>query len=213
MPLRSSTSTSRSKPGRPPVYSEEERSQLLLRAAEEAFTTIGYGAATMEEIARLAGMSKKTLYALFPDKESLFEGVVGSLGDCPWENPEAPPLLPPAEELRRRLLAMVTFILSPRQIRLTRLLIAEAERTPKLAHDFHQRVISKGRQFLKEAIRQAADAGIGPKVEDYEQWSSTVLGAALARHHLSALFGKAHRAPKAQVEAQVDTALRAFGYL
>lgn len=211
-----SKSTSReadkAKPGRPPVYTEKERCLRLLRAAEEVFTSTGYGAATMEEIAKSAGMSKKTLYAVYPDKEHLFAAMVGGLWDSPWENESAPPDEDAAAELRRRLHAMVQFIMTSRQVRLTRLLISEAERTPKLARDFHDRVISKARRYLAEAVERARDEGIGPQIDDVDQMTATLLGAALARNHLGALFGRKPKATKKQLEDQVDTALRLLGY-
>lgn len=202
----------KSKPGRPPVYTEKERCQLLLKAAEGVFTTSGFGAATMEEIAKAAGMSKKTLYAKFPDKEHLFAAMVGGLGDSPWENDDSSHRQDARTELRCRLQAMVRYIMSPRQVRLTRLLISEAERTPKLARDFHDRVISKARRYLSEAVERASDEGVGPKVEDVDQMTSTLLGAALARNHLGALFGRSPKPTRQQMEDQVDTALRLLGY-
>ncbi|PQO41815.1 hypothetical protein C5Y96_00125 [Blastopirellula marina] len=201
----------KAKPGRPPVYTEQERCQRLLRAAEEVFTSTGYGAATMEEIAKSAGMSKKTLYAIYPDKEHLFAAMVGGLGDSPWEN-DTTQAEDAGVELRRRLHAMVQFIMTSRQVRLTRLLISEAERTPKLARDFHDRVISKARRYLGEAVERARDEGVGPRIDDIDQMTATLLGAALARNHLGALFGRTPKATKKQLEDQVDTALRLLGY-
>ncbi len=206
-----SSNSGKPKPGRPPVYTEKERCQRLLRAAEEVFTTTGYGAATMEEIAKSAGMSKKTLYAVYPDKEHLFAAMVAGLDDTPWETDHTQ-VIDAGVELRRRLHAMVQFIMSPRQVRLTRLLVSEAERTPKLAREFHDRVISKARRYLAEAVERASNDGIGPKVDDIDQMTATLLGAALARNHLGALFGRKPKATRKQLEDQVDTALRLLGY-
>jgi len=207
-----SSSGDKAKPGRPPVYTEKERCRRLLTAAEEVFTTIGYGAATMEEIAKAAGMAKKTLYAAYPDKEHLFAAMVGNLGDLPWENDASPTNEDARAELRRRLLAMVQFIMSRRQVLLTRLLISEAERNPKLARNFHDRVITKARRYLGEAVERARDEGVGPAVDDIDQMTATLLGAALARNHLGALFGRKPKATLKQLEAQVDSALRLLGY-
>ncbi|WP_191909018.1 TetR/AcrR family transcriptional regulator [Hypericibacter adhaerens] len=44
--------------------------------AEKVFVEQGYGAASMDEIAQDAGMSKKTLYQLFDTKEALFAAVI-----------------------------------------------------------------------------------------------------------------------------------------
>lgn len=207
-----SSSSEKAKPGRPPVYTEKERCQRLLTAAEEVFTSTGYGAATMEEIAKSAGMSKKTLYAKYPDKEHLFAAMVGGLWDSPWENEDQTQADDAGEELRRRLHAMVQFIMTSRQVRLTRLLISEAERTPKLARDFHDRVISKARRYLAEAVERARDDGVGPEIDDIDQMTATLLGAALARNHLSALFGRKPKPTRKQMEDQVETTLRLLGY-
>lgn len=43
----------------------------VLDAAEELFFRFGYTRVTTEEIARHVGMSKKTLYSLFPSKKSI----------------------------------------------------------------------------------------------------------------------------------------------
>lgn len=43
----------------------------VLDAAEELFFRYGYTRVTTEEIARFVGMSKKTLYSLFPSKKSI----------------------------------------------------------------------------------------------------------------------------------------------
>ena len=69
--------------GRPPALSPEERKHRILEAAESVFTDIGYGAATMEEIARIAGMSKRTLYSLYPDKRSLFADLISDIDTYP----------------------------------------------------------------------------------------------------------------------------------
>src|SRR5580765_7400709 len=64
--------------GRPRQIDEEERRQLLIEAAEKVFVEMGYGTANVDDIAKRAGMSKKTLYQLFETKESLFAAVIAS---------------------------------------------------------------------------------------------------------------------------------------
>jgi AcrR family transcriptional regulator len=48
------------------------REQQLLDVAEEQFAAHGYGGASLEEIARLAGISRPILYDHFGDKEGLY---------------------------------------------------------------------------------------------------------------------------------------------
>jgi AcrR family transcriptional regulator len=59
-----------------PRLPEAERRQALIRVAEDVFLAQGYAAANMDDVARGARMSKKTLYQLFSSKEALFEAVM-----------------------------------------------------------------------------------------------------------------------------------------
>ena len=64
--------------GRP---TREEASQLkerLREGAVSAFLEYGYDGATMEAIAQAAGVTKRTLYARYPDKRAVFVDVI------PW---------------------------------------------------------------------------------------------------------------------------------
>jgi len=53
-----------------------ERPQELLEAALTLFTEKGFAGTRTEEVAKLAGVSKGTLYLYYPSKEELFKAVV-----------------------------------------------------------------------------------------------------------------------------------------
>jgi AcrR family transcriptional regulator len=55
---------------------KETRPQELLDAALALFVEKGFAATRAEEVARLAGVSKGTLYLYYPSKEELFKAVV-----------------------------------------------------------------------------------------------------------------------------------------
>jgi len=55
---------------------EKERRERILNKAEEMFLQFGYAKVTMEEIASGLGISKKTLYKFFPNKEALLKELV-----------------------------------------------------------------------------------------------------------------------------------------
>lgn len=50
----------------------EERPRQIIEAALDVFSEHGLAAARLEDIARLAGVSKGTIYLYFPNKEALF---------------------------------------------------------------------------------------------------------------------------------------------
>ncbi len=58
-----------------PVFSDNRR-RLILRHAREHFVRLGYAATRVEPIAREAGVSTATLYALFSGKADLFTAVI-----------------------------------------------------------------------------------------------------------------------------------------
>lgn len=58
-----------------PVYRPELRERII-ETAVEAFTTHGIKSITMDDIANSLGISKRTLYEVFSDKESLLEECI-----------------------------------------------------------------------------------------------------------------------------------------
>src|SRR5262245_7466819 len=104
--------------GRPRQLEESERRRRLIDAAEHVFVTRGYGAASMDEIARRAGMSKKTIYRLYAAKEDLFAALIASRRDALAaliENVDDDEAHRPDDVLGRFLRQIARFVLAPRQ--------------------------------------------------------------------------------------------------
>ena len=57
------------------------KAEAVLAAAERAFLAGGFGAVTMDAVAREAGVSKATVYAHYGSKEELFGAVVARLSE------------------------------------------------------------------------------------------------------------------------------------
>ena len=74
-PLRTGT-RSRPSAGRPTREQAQQRRQELLDCALDSFLEYGFEQATMEQIATAIGMSKRTIYAYYGDKEKLFRAAV-----------------------------------------------------------------------------------------------------------------------------------------
>ena len=195
-------------PGRPPVLSETERCKRILDAAEKVFVAEGYGAATMEEVARVARMSKKTIYRLFPDKEHLFGALMSDVDGFPGsEGKRAPIPSDPIDDLRNHLLTMAEFTLSSRQVEITRLVISEARHSPKLADEFYARVMRKGQAYLTEGVARALKAKGVAEAHDPEATAMALFGAGLGGLHLAALFGRQKGVPREQLLAHIDLAI------
>ncbi|HKG02952.1 MAG TPA: TetR/AcrR family transcriptional regulator [Conexibacter sp.] len=50
--------------------------RAILDAAQEIFTEMGYGAASIRDVVRRSGLAAGTFYNYFPDKESVFRAVL-----------------------------------------------------------------------------------------------------------------------------------------
>jgi len=201
--------------GRPPLLPEDERKALILQAAEQVFAATGYGDATMEEIARACGMAKKTVYKFFPDKAALFGALVDShevLRDSWTSRPRAD--ASPRDRLRQILLELSSFILSPRQIALTRLVIAEAHKSPELAERFYGECVEKTLSFLaRELELESPDPQ--SDAPDIRLVADMFLGATLGALQLKVLMlnfdpETLARELKARVELASEMMLQAF---
>jgi TetR/AcrR family transcriptional regulator, mexJK operon transcriptional repressor len=116
--------------------------RAMMEAATAVFIAKGYDGASMEEIATRAGVSKQTLYKHFADKDRLFEEIVlsttgrvdavvalvaetlGDAGDL-------------GSELRNLAGRLLSTLMAPELLRLRRLVIANAERAPKLGRSWY----------------------------------------------------------------------------
>ena len=113
----------------------DETRQRIIDAATELFLAEGYGATSIEAVARRARISKRTFYHRFPDKAALFGAVVHRIIE--GLRPPADALLYEGgslEEVLRRLARLILrAVLTPRALALNRLMVAEAQRFPELA--------------------------------------------------------------------------------
>ncbi|HEY0701100.1 MAG TPA: helix-turn-helix domain-containing protein, partial [Micromonospora sp.] len=88
------------------------REQQMLDAAVRTFSLRGYHAASMDEIAEAAGISKPMVYAYLGTKEELFTAVLHREGTRIMEAVAAAvvPGLPPDQQLWRGLRAFFAFV-------------------------------------------------------------------------------------------------------
>lgn len=193
------------KRGRPPSLTEDMRRQRILDAAERVFTSIGYGAATMEEIAHAAGMSKKTLYGIFPDKRALFTALISDIDLYPADALHDD-RTNSREALRKRLLTIAELALSKRQLEVTRLVISEARHYPELADEFHAKGIQKGKAYLVGALQSFQDANPTLAIPNIESTAITLFGAIIGDLHFRALLGEAP-VSRRKLQAHIDTSM------
>lgn len=124
-----------SRGGRPSRSASKQLGERILDVATHQFLSHGYGATSIESVARRARVSKRTFYHRFENKPALFAAVVHRIIDR-LRPPADTPLLEGAD-IEQILHGLATIILraalSPNAIALHRLIVAESARFPNLA--------------------------------------------------------------------------------
>jgi TetR/AcrR family transcriptional regulator, mexJK operon transcriptional repressor len=191
------------------------KAESILAAAKRSFLAAGFGAVSMDAIAREAAVSKATVYAHFAGKEELFGAVIGRECERYFARFSAGELDPrdvgaSLTVLGRRYLEL---LLSSEAIALHRIILGEVTRFPVLGEVFwragpeRQRVQIEA--FLKSAIASGTLALADTRLAA-EQFVSLVRGEIQLRHLLRLEADADQRGVSAAVEGAVATFMRAF---
>ena len=141
---------------------DSKKRQQILEGANHVFMSKGFDAASMGEIARVAGVSKGTLYVYFDDKEKLFEAIVQQA--CRVHAEEVFDLDPNDHDvgavLMRMGVAYGTAMCKVEGLSSLRTVIAIAERMPDLGRAFYETGPAEGSRKLRAYLDAQVDAGI-----------------------------------------------------
>jgi TetR/AcrR family transcriptional regulator, mexJK operon transcriptional repressor len=132
----------------------------VLEGARTVFLRDGFEGASVDEIAREAGVSKATLYSYFPDKRLLFMEVAKL--ECGRQAESACERIrlfgPPEEVLFDAASRMTRFFISPFGRQVYRMCVAESDRFPELGREFYisgpKMVQTMLVDYLTEAVRK-----------------------------------------------------------
>jgi TetR/AcrR family transcriptional regulator, mexJK operon transcriptional repressor len=135
--------------------------QQIREAAARLFIEQGYGAVSMDAIAREAGVSKATIYAHFPDKAELFGALM--YGECLRLWPDIALLDAEPADLRATLLALgrayASALSQPRAVAVYRMVVAETPRFPELGRAFFENGPKMVTDRLASYLARAAAQG------------------------------------------------------
>ncbi len=201
--------------GKPGAAPRGGKAETVLAAAKRAFLANGYGAASMDMIAREAGVSKATVYAHFAGKEELFGAVIGRECERYFGRFSAGELDP--HDVRGSLAVLgrrfLDLVLSPDAIALHRIIVAEVSRFPALGQVFWQAGPERERAQIEGFLRSAVAAGalslVDPR-QGAEQFVSLVRGDIHLRQLLRLDPEPGDREIAEAAAAAADTFIRAF---
>lgn len=174
-------SARRARPGRPRRDQADAARQSVLDAALRVFIAHGFAAASMEGIAREAGVAKLTLYRHFETKEQLFVQVarraqlsvrerLGSMVDRG---------LPLEQVLRDIISRLYDSYTHPEYLSVLRLVIAEARRFPKLGRAMldDSREISEPLVEYLQQLKERGQIDVESPLEAVTQICGLAMGA------------------------------------
>jgi TetR/AcrR family transcriptional regulator, mexJK operon transcriptional repressor len=190
--------------------SESPKHRAIMDAATELFAARGYGAVSMEAIARAADVSKATLYAHFESKDRLFATIVqvacrenfSPADDLP-EGTRAPDLQEALTAIGGRILR---FLLRDRSLAIHRLVIAESVRFPELGRAFYENGPIAGRERLAAWLSNQP----GLLVPEPELAAEHFLALLRSGLYLRATLGLEYDPSELTIETTVTAAVRTF---
>lgn len=146
-------------PGRPKSRSDEAERERITAGALELFLASGYGGTTMDAVAARCGVSKRTLYRLFPAKTDLFRAMVA-------DNRRSMLALPRTrvdEPLDQALAAIFRLDIGAEQdqgrMAFILLAVAEAERFPEIGEALRLEGADASRRMLASWLETQQQAG------------------------------------------------------
>jgi len=199
-----------------PRIDKDTRREAILDVAQDVFLEEGFAGASMSTIAARLGGSKGTLYNYFRSKEELFEAFV--VRRCFWHQEAVFGEVDETWAARDALLTIakgfLLATLSESSVRVLRMIVAEAERSPEIGRNFYENGPKRSIERLGRLMAAWAKAG-QIRTDDPVAAAEFFLGLVKGRLHMPRLLNYrgelTHREAEAEAERAVSVFLGAFG--
>ncbi len=138
----------------------EEREAQIIEAAFTAFGAQGFDEARLEDIARIAGVAKGTIYLYFPNKEALFREMIVRTVVARLDALEsAPQLADSLADFHRVVRVYWGYVTEPQFPVIYRLVTSVLPRLPELSQFFAERVSLRWQRLLQGRVDRCVQAG------------------------------------------------------
>jgi len=183
----------------------------IMEGARAVFLAAGFDGASMNDVARVAGVSKGTLYVYFDSKEKLFEALIREerrqqaerIAVFAWEGGDIRTVL---RDFGCKLLEMMV---RPEQVAHVRTVIAASAKFPQLGRAFFEAGPSFGASCVAGYLRRQSEKGL-LRIADFEtaawQFLELKQGGAFKR----VLFGVTDELPPARIREVVESGVAVF---
>jgi TetR/AcrR family transcriptional repressor of mexJK operon len=184
---------------------------LIVGAARKLFLGSGYGAVSMDAIAAEAGVSKRTVYSHFQNKETLFGAIIGAMC-AEMGGPNATDFAvdqSPEEVLKAYGRQILKMVLNPEALAVFRVVLSESPQFPELSQMFCSTGPDPMCNFLGSYLAKLQEAGVldvGDPATAANQFINMVKGP----YFTSLLFGVGTRPTNEEAERSLDQAVSIF---
>ena len=183
----------------------------VLAGARDVFLAQGFEGASVDDIARAAGVSKATLYSYFPDKRLMFLEVAKA--ECCRQVSGAESKIGPNIRLHDALTiaaaTLVDFFTSEFYLRMYRVVVAETERFPELGRQFYETGPLMGRNRMVEYLTEAEARG-EIQIDDKALAADMFTELCRADVFTQMLFGIKTKATQAEKDRIINAAVAMF---
>lgn len=183
----------------------------VLDGAREIFLRDGFEGASVDEIARAAGVSKATLYSYFPDKRLLFSEVARI--ECNRQAEEALDVIgtdaPIEVVLHEAANRIVRFFLSEFGRQVFRICVSESYRFPELGRRFYESGPKLVRERMTKVLAPYVEQGI-LKIDDMELAANQFGELCKADLFVRSLCGVCGEIRETDIERVVNGAVEMF---
>jgi TetR/AcrR family transcriptional repressor of mexJK operon len=189
----------------------DEKTEAIVLAARKTFLARGFDAASMDQIALTAGVSKRTVYNRFRSKEELFGAAITETCKnlLPVDVDDIVASLPPEEVVRALSRQFLKGVLEPEAMALRRIAAFEAERTPAIGLAYLEH--GPGSMAVRCAPILARLAARGVYRIDDPHEAIWQLGALITEPlYTRVLLGARPDDLDAAIDAQVESGIAAF---
>jgi len=183
----------------------------VLEGARAVFMADGYEGASVDDIARTAGVSKATMYKYFPDKRMLFSEVAQI--ECQRQASLALAQIdrtaPPRQVLGQAGRNLLGFITTKFGQQIFRICVAEVERFPELGRKFYDSGPAVMRAEMATYFAEACARG-ELVIENYEFAADQFGELCKADIWMRLIFGVIKDVSAADIDRVVDSAVETF---
>lgn len=183
----------------------------VLKGARAVFMVDGFEGASVDEIARVAAVSKATLYSYFPDKRLLFMAVASA--ECQRQSQEAMDSIDmaasPRDVLGQAGRHFARFITSTLGQQIFRICLAESDRFPELGQQFY----NSGPAVMRAEMATyfvGAQARGELNIDDYILAADQFGELCKADIWSRLIFGMIKSVTEAEIDRVVDSAVETF---